>query len=379
MAYNKIVYNTSEDLKQYFDVCLREISKDSLIFSDCDNWLHTVYVYMFYTYPNTIIVQNEGAYMDKEFAKLQHYEGNTVKYTYDEEIDCYTTYIQLEEELQKKNIPYYIIRKSEYPIIIAPDLIVYTYKGELSVLTNTPVLPNIVKKSITLYEESVDIPSCEYVTYNRDGFSTNTLLIKKVDLNIKENYNDDLPDEKIKEFLKSDNESGLLILHGKPGTGKTTYIRHLIGELKDKEFLILDSSVFDNITDSSFIKLLLDYKDCVVILEDCESMLTNRTDGNNKMASLLNLSDGILGDAFNLKFICTFNADINRIDKALLRKGRMKVKYEFNKLTKNKVKILSNKYKLNIPEDKITDMYLSDIFNYNLDNGAEKVTKNIGF
>lgn len=376
---NKIVYNTSEDLKQCFDACLRDISKDSNIFGDTDNWLRSVYIYMFGIYPDRITIQMEGSYMNKDFAKKQHYEGTTGEYTYKDEIDTYTTYIQLEAELKKKKTPYYIIRNGESPIIITPNTFVYTYRGEMTVLTNTSELPSAVKKSVTLYEENGNTPSCEYATYNRDGFSTNTLLIKTVDLNVKENYNDDLPDDKIKEFLQAENESGLLILHGKPGTGKTTYIRNLIRELSDKDFLILDSSVFDNITDSSFIQLLLEYKDCVVILEDCESMLADRTDGNNKMASLLNLSDGILGDAFNLKFICTFNADINRIDQALLRKGRMKVKYEFKKLSKDKVKVLSDKYKLNIPEDKITDMYLSDIFNYNSDNGAQKDVKKIGF
>lgn len=376
---NKVIYNTSEDLKQCFDACLRDISKDSNIFSDTDNWLRSAYIYMFGAYPDRITIQMEGSYMNKDFAKKQHYEGTTGEYTYKDEIDTYTTYIQLETQLTNNNIPYYIIRNSETPVIITPNMFIYSYRGEITVLTNTAELPSVVKKSISLYEENGNTPSCEYATYNRDGFSTNTLLIKAVDLNVKENYNDDLPDDKIKEFLQAENESGLLILHGKPGTGKTTYIRNLIRELNDKDFLILDSSVFDNITDSSFIQLLLEYKDCVVILEDCESMLADRTDGNNKMASLLNLSDGILGDAFNLKFICTFNADINRIDQALLRKGRMKVKYEFKKLSKDKVKVLSDKYKLNIPEDKITDMYLSDIFNYNSDNGAQKDVKKIGF
>lgn len=376
---NKVIYNTSEDLKQCFDACLRDISKDSNIFRDTDNWLRSAYIYMFGAYPDRITIQMEGSYMNKDFAKKQHYEGTTGEYTYKDEIDTYTTYIQLETQLTNNNIPYYIIRNSETPVIITPNMFIYSYRGEITVLTNTAELPSVVKKSISLYEENGNTPSCEYATYNRDGFSTNTLLIKTVDLNVKENYNDDLPDDKIKEFLQAENESGLLILHGKPGTGKTTYIRNLIRELNDKDFLILDSSVFDNITDSSFIQLLLEYKDCVVILEDCESMLADRTDGNNKMASLLNLSDGILGDAFNLKFICTFNADINRIDQALLRKGRMKVKYEFKKLSKDKVKVLSDKYKLNIPEDKITDMYLSDIFNYNSDNGAQKDVKKIGF
>ena len=43
---NKIVYNTSEDLKQCFDACLRDISKDSNIFGDTDNWLRSAYIYM---------------------------------------------------------------------------------------------------------------------------------------------------------------------------------------------------------------------------------------------------------------------------------------------------------------------------------------------
>ena len=144
-----------------------------------------------------------------------------------------------------------------------------------------------------------------------------------------------------------------------------------------KEFLVLDNSVFNYITDSSFISLLMDYKDAVIILEDCESMLTDRTQGSNRLSALLNLSDGIIGDSFNFKFICTFNANIGKIDKALLRKGRMKLKYEFKELSAEKTKALAQKLGKDIKEDK--PMTLANIYNYGHSNDRTDEERSIGF
>ena len=65
---------------------------------------------------------------------------------------------------------------------------------------------------------------------------------------IEDNYNDDfLPvDEKITELIHSD-DSCIIILQGKPGTGKTSYIRNLINENKDVIFYWLDASMFNYI------------------------------------------------------------------------------------------------------------------------------------
>jgi ATP-dependent 26S proteasome regulatory subunit len=216
----------------------------------------------------------------------------------------------------------------------------------------------------------------DYATYGPNGFDTISLEIKKQSVDIETNYNDDLPNREILEFLAS-KESGLLILHGIPGTGKTSYIRHLMYTLFKREFLVLDNSVFNYITDSSFISLLMDYKDAVIILEDCESMLTDRTQGNNRLSALLNLSDGIIGDSFNFKFICTFNANIGKIDKALLRKGRMKLKYEFKELSAEKTKALAQKLGKDIKEDK--PMTLANIYNYGHNNDRTDEERSIGF
>jgi hypothetical protein len=43
------------------------------------------------------------------------------------------------------------------------------------------------------------------------------------------------------------------------------------------DFVYLDHSCFDSMTDSSFIQTLADYENSVLILEDCEDMVKDRT------------------------------------------------------------------------------------------------------
>jgi len=60
------------------------------------------------------------------------------------------------------------------------------------------------------------------------------------------------------------------------------------------------------------------------------------------MANLLNLSDGLLSDCLHMQLISTFNTDIARLDKALLRKGRVIARYEFKPLTVEDSSILTS-------------------------------------
>ena len=59
-----------------------------------------------------------------------------------------------------------------------------------------------------------------------------------------------------------------------------------------------------------------------------------------QVSQLLNAADGIIGDCINAKIICTFNTRLNNIDKALVRKGRIKVNYEFGELTQDRADAL---------------------------------------
>jgi hypothetical protein len=226
------------------------------------------------------------------------------------------------------------------------------------------------------YEKEGD-PYFLMAMMSQNGIITHDMPINKVD-DIEGNYNDDFYEvnDKINEAINNDSSS-IVILHGKPGTGKTTYLRHLIYTNKEKCFIWVDSTMFNYITDSSFIKFLLDYKDSIFILEDCESLLVSR-DGekNSAIQTLLSISDGILGDSLKIKFICTFNTDLNNIDKAILRKGRLKVKYEFKDLTKDKVEKIFEKQ--NIPTEYAKEMPLCDAYNFSEDDYNENISK-IGF
>ncbi len=77
---------------------------------------------------------------------------------------------------------------------------------------------------------------------------------------------------------------------------------------------------------------------------------------------LLNLTDGLLGETLGIQVIATFNTDLQNIDKALLRKGRLTALYEFKPLSIEKSKML-------LQESGIKDyfvtqpMTLADIYN----------------
>jgi hypothetical protein len=79
-------------------------------------------------------------------------------------------------------------------------------------------------------------------------------------------------------------------------------------------------------------------EETIFIIEDAESIITKR-DGQNGhrselVSTILNITDGILNDIFNIQVLLTFNTEINSIDEALLRKGRLISKYEFGSLNR---------------------------------------------
>lgn len=212
-------------------------------------------------------------------------------------------------------------------------------------------------------------PRFKLLVHNSYGFDCTEFDLKHFDIDIKANYNDDLPDDKIRNFINSENEAGLCILHGKPGTGKTYYIRDLIKNC-NREFIYMNKECLNYINDSSFIAFLTNNKNSVFIMEDCENVLADRTQYNNTISTLLNLSDGLLGDSLNNKFICTFNTDISNIDEALLRKGRMKVCYEFKYLSPEKANKLAEKLNKKDRFDK--EVPLCDVMNSE-NNGNEAI------
>lgn len=268
------------------------------------------------------------------------------------------------------------IRNFDTRVVIADHLIMCCDEDSIYGCYKDDMFPKEIEECIVKAAKE-DVKYMQYVTSSSNGFNTMDMEVDKTECDLTTNYNDDLPIQQLEDFING-NESGLVILHGVPGTGKTHLLRHLIYST-DKEFMFLDSSCFNCITDSSFIKLLIQNKNAVVVLEDSEVLLKDRMGSNNgSLSALLNLSDGILGDSLNLKFICTFNADLRNIDDAVKRKGRLKVKYELKSLTADKVQALASKLGKEIPEGK--SIPLCEVYSYGEDNGAsQSIKRPIGF
>lgn len=223
-------------------------------------------------------------------------------------------------------------------------------------------------------------PEIMLIIQSKIGLDTKSLEITKPKLNIEDNYNDDFSEihHTILKRLQAKNNKGLVMLHGKPGTGKTSYVRYLISIVK-KNVIFLPPDLASNIINPDLISILIDNPNSIFVIEDAERIIVDReTEGNSPVSALLNITDGLLADCLNIQIICSFNTDISKVDSALLRKGRLIAKYEFKELEIQKAQKLSIKLGFNTKIN--SEMILSTIYNQDEISFSEsQKTNQIGF
>jgi len=183
----------------------------------------------------------------------------------------------------------------------------------------------------------------------------------------------------IVEKLNETNGKGIILLHGDPGTGKTSYIKLLTSLIKDKDILFIPPSMAEMLSEPSIIPFLMDHKNSILIIEDAERVISDR-EGNGSPAgvsNILNLTDGILGDCLSIQIVATFNMKREKIDQALLRKGRLIVEHRFGKLSPEE----SNKLLKHLEKDHIVEesMCLADIYNIDVELIKTSNKSKIGF
>jgi len=199
------------------------------------------------------------------------------------------------------------------------------------------------------------------------------LKVKTPEIDIGLNYGKKFVDidKKIQERLLN-NSNGLFMFHGKPGTGKTTYIKYLASKIP-KDFIFIPTTMVETFTsDPNTLQYLIQKPNSILILEDAEKAVLKRYGDNldsSNVSALLNLSDGILSDMLKMSVILTYNCAKNEIDAALKRKGRLQADYEFNLMEIDDAKKLAKHLKKSkdLIESIVEPISLADVYNLGKD------------
>lgn len=221
-------------------------------------------------------------------------------------------------------------------------------------------------------------PTFKVLTNSHSTFHTEDVRTEHVNVDVENHYNTDFFNvfTTVNQAIES-KQSGLILLYGKPGTGKTTYIKSLISKHSNSNFIFVQNEFVNNLLDPDFISFLLKQRNSILIIEDAEKVLKSRELSNQDsvVSTILQLTDGLFSDYLNIKVICTFNTNLSKVDTALLRKGRMIAMYEFSTLSLEKTNRLLSLLGLEESNEALT---VAEIFNKNQKSYHES-DKKIGF
>lgn len=235
----------------------------------------------------------------------------------------------------------------------------------------------------TLRKPKLPSNNVHLVINSSHGYDTEQFDLPKQKIDIELNYGKSFEPvhKKIIESLNKPKNKGLVLLHGDPGTGKTHYLKYIASKIKDKKVLFIPPFLADFITSPEMTPFLIDNSNSVLFIEDAERVITDRSEnGSTGVSNILNITDGILSDILNIQIVATFNMDRQKIDPALLRKGRLIAEHKFEALSvEESNKLLKH---LDIEYTTTKPMTLTEIYNYKESHYTSEETvgkRTIGF
>jgi len=225
----------------------------------------------------------------------------------------------------------------------------------------------------SLISNSFTVASChvEWV-YSGDGSSVDIPLLGEK-LPVTEMYpflNTETIEDYYDRFM--DSSASILLLIGPPGTGKTTFIRGLLHHSSKNAVVTYDETLLQK--DYVFARFIEDDVS-VMVIEDADTFLRSRTDGNSMMHRFLNVGDGLITVKGKKLVFSTNLPSVNDVDPALIRPGRCFDIVSFRNYTKKEAKALAKKLNIDLKADK-EEYSLAEIFH---EQTYVKPTKTVGF
>ena len=294
---------------------------------------------IFKTRPNKVLIHGTFDFKETESFFDQYEKVN--KFT---EIICLEIDDIINDKLLLKStesiyISYIAVDKLTESAVISDITIYYSSSEDADEV-------NEIIKSLSEYQvidDSEDGHNLNVVSLSNNSIELEEIKYDDIDIDNIEEYYSKQTFKDLSKWLKKSKkqQSGLSILYGKRGTGKSSAIKYLATKL-DRNLIFVPNNLVDlTINSSDFSKFLRKHENPILILDDCEMIFNEFFTKSNIIANnLMQLVDGLLSN--KLSIITIFNVeDKSEIDHNLIECNNLIDIIEFTDLSNSEANQLS--------------------------------------